>query len=120
MSKLFQAEATIEGISTKKDRTLKLSIYTQELPPEDKAILFDLEQKQGWFLFKEEEMKEEDIPEETPEFKGQKSQAQRLRGVLYKLWEQNPPQYRMKYPFTLYYETKMEKIIDEYKEKINA
>ena len=122
MKDLFQAPAQIEGISTMKDRTLKLKIYiSQELTPEEKASLFDLEQKEGWFVFKENEIEQKDIvlPDFKPEYKGQKSPAQTLRGVYFLQWEKESPAYREKYPFELFYNIKYGKIIESEKEKLN-
>jgi len=54
MTNKFQAPAFIQGISTLRDKTLKLTVYiAKELAGEEKAKLFDLEQKEGWFLFSE-------------------------------------------------------------------
>ena len=119
---LFQAPAQIEGISTMKDRTLKLKMYiSQELSPEEKARLFDLEQKEGWFVFKENEIKIEDIviPEIEPEFKDEKSPAKRLRDVLFVGWNKRGPAYQNQYPFELYYKIKMEKYIESEKAQLN-
>lgn len=82
-----QLPSTIESVSTRKDNTLKLVISTQELSGEEKAKLMDLHNKYGWLLFSEDELTQEDIPEEKPEFGNMKSDSQRLRNVLYVYWE---------------------------------
>lgn len=56
-----------------------------------------------------------DIEEEQ---KDTKSSSQRLRGTLYRLWEENAD--KDTYPeFELYYRAKMERIIDTLKDKLN-
>lgn len=123
MDRLFQAPGSIEGVSTLRDRTLKIQVYvsSDRLTGDEKAKLFDLEQKEGWFLFKENEIKQEDIstlPDEVPEEKRSKTQAQRLRGVLYVLYGKQSPDFRKKVTFEQYYREQTEKIIEWLKNKI--
>ena len=58
---MFQVAATIQKIQTLADGGNKLSILTQELTPDEMTELFKLNNKFGWFLFKEQAIKEEDI-----------------------------------------------------------
>ena len=80
--------------------------------------LFSLYGKQGWFLFKDVEVKPEDLdlPDEVPEMKGDKTPAQRMRSVLYVLWEKNTSQ---KETFNTYYAQQMERLIEHIKSKLN-
>jgi len=80
---LFQTPAQIESIRTLADGTVKLSVETQELSPENMAQLFSLARKLGWFVFKESEIKEEDIPLEKVEFKEDKTLDERLNAILF-------------------------------------
>ena len=87
MSRLFQAASTIESISTRKDKTMKLVIGTQELQPDQMAILMENHDKLGWFLFNENAINASDIPkEQAPDFVGQKSPFERLRNILFVYW----------------------------------
>ena len=90
MKDLFQIPATITNISTKADRTIKIVAETQELSPEQNAILFSLHLKCGWLLFKENAIQIEDVPKEqaVKETKETKTPAQRLRAVLFIYWKQ--------------------------------
>lgn len=76
---LFQTSSLIESISTRSDNTLKIVLGTQELTPEQAAILFSLKGKQGWTLFKENEVTPEEVPEDDAPDIGGKSASQRLR-----------------------------------------
>lgn len=48
-----------------------------------------------------------------------KSSSQRLRWVIYKLWEQSEEQPKYNNEFELFYRAKMERIIDTLKDKIS-
>lgn len=114
---MLQIPATIESIATRSDGTIKIIIGTQELSPQDAVNLFVLKGKIGWFLFKDEKFNMADIPKEpAKEFSTDKTASQRLRAVLYVLFEQQTDKSTS---FQQYYETQMEKFIDFVKEKLN-
>lgn len=108
--------ATIEKLATRADNTIVITVSTQELPPEESAVLFSLKGKLGWCLFSEVTLEEKDIPEATPEFKGDKSPSQRLRAVLYRYWEKNTSKAK---PFDEFWKAWIEKKIGEVKETLN-
>lgn len=110
----FQTSATIESISTRKDRTIKVIVGTQELEPSDSAELMALHNKLGWFMFAENAFTIEDIPKENaPEFKEDKSPSQRLRNTLYVYWDKCTDK---KTTFNNFYDQFIEKKIREIKE----
>jgi hypothetical protein len=114
---MFQVPATIEKIETMADKSLRLRIDTQELSREEAAQVFELHEKLGWFTFSEQEIKKEDLvdlPEVKKEFKNQKSPSERLRNVLYVVWEEigKPDK-----SFESWRSAEMEKIISHYKQK---
>ncbi len=112
----FQVSSYIQKISTLVDGGMKLDIITSELPPDQTALLFSLKGKQGWFLFADNDIQESDIPKESAMVdKNEKTPSQRLRGVLYKLYEKNKSG---KETFAEYYNKNMEKILETLKEKI--
>lgn len=80
---LFQTPATIESIRTLADGTVKLSVETQELSPDNMSRLFTLARKLGWFVFKESEIKDNEVPAEPVEFKDGKTLDERLNAVLF-------------------------------------
>jgi len=94
-----------------------LIVGTQELTEEQVISLINLNRKSGWFIFKENPLKEEDIldiPEVGVEIKNDKTPSQRLRNCLYILWEQKKPTKT----FDEFYKRQMEKIISWVKEKL--
>lgn len=111
---MFQVSSQIESIATRADNTIKLVIGTQELPPDQAVEVFKLKGKQGWLLFSENPIEQEDIPEEpAPEFSTDKSPSRRLRSTLYVYWNEctakNPD-------FETFYKQWMEKKINEIKQ----
>tara|TARA_R100001530_G_scaffold133552_1_gene107062 strand:- start:514 stop:867 length:354 start_codon:yes stop_codon:yes gene_type:complete len=114
---MFQTPSTINSLRTLADSTVRLQIDCQELPPDQMTELFKLRQKLGWFLFKENEIEQSDIPDEpSPEFKGDKTPSQRLRNTLYVYWEQNT---NKKKTFDTFYKEWIDKKIETIKENLN-
>jgi len=96
--------AIIDKITTMKDRSIKITLITPELDPKTMAELF---------MSVNNQVLNVDIPEDISE---KKSKAQRLRWVLYRLWENK---YKDKYnTFELFYNSEMERILEHYKDKI--
>ena len=114
----FQCPSCIESIATRADNTIKLVVGTQELPPEQMAKLFELHKKEGWFLFKESPLEEKDleIPEVMPDIKGEKTESQRMRNIIYKIWETTTNRQK---PFPDFYKSYMFKLNEMLKERIN-
>lgn len=99
----------------KVDGSVKLVFETRELAGAEVAILADYRMKEGWLLFSANELKEADIPDEKADsMTGQKTQAQRLRGVIYRLWEMNG----RKGDSEAYYRSVMEGLIEQLKERL--
>lgn len=106
--------AILSGVASRKDKSYSLKFETRELGQEA-AILFDQLQTEGWLLFSPNELEEADVPDEKADaMTGQKTQAQRLRGVIFRLWEQNGK----KGSFDNYYRTVTESLMDQLKEKL--
>ena len=97
--------AIIDKITTMKDWSIKITLLTPELDAQTMAELF---------LSINKNVLSVDIPEDISE---QKSKAQRLRAVLYRVWENK---YKDKYnTFELFYNSEMERILEHYKDKID-
>ena len=112
---MFQTPAYIQTIRTLVDGGIKLDVITRELPPEQALMLFSLKGKEGFFLFSLNDIQEKDVPKETAMVeKGEKTPSQRLRAVLFKLYELN----NKGETFTEYYNKKMEQLIESIKEKL--
>ena len=109
----------IEQITTRKDKTWRLTIGTNELSPEQAGELVKLNQEFCYLALKKDEFKTRDqdiLAGIQSEFEfSVKPPAQRLRAVLYRLWEMDNEGYK---DFELYYRFRMEKIIDHFKSKL--
>lgn len=115
---ITQLAAIMDGITKKKDNTLSIKLGTQELSAEDTASLFQYGNAQIWVAIKEAPLHESDIemPEFIPEFEGQKPYSQRIKEVLYRVWEQKTDKSKTSRQF---YEDYCEKLISSLKEKLN-
>jgi hypothetical protein len=110
--------ATIEGISTRKDRTVRVTIGTQELAPDKAGQLMALQNALCYVAIKPEnfthdeeanldKLKADDVNGKTP--------SQRLRSVLFRLWEQDGKGFKT---FSSYYDHHMELLINQIKGKL--
>jgi hypothetical protein len=114
---IFQVSSMIEAVSTRVDGTYKIVVGTPELSPEQAASLFALKGRQGWFVFKENAITPDEVPDEpVTEFRDEKSPSKRLKSVLYLYWRdhtsKNPD-------FNTFYSSWMERKIQEIKDKLN-
>lgn len=109
----------IYGMRTLKDRGIKFQVETPEMSPADVATLYQLNGRQGWFIFSESRLSKDDIPEkEARKLKGNKTQSQLLRAVLYRTWEAEPEGFENFDGAGGYYEVKMGEIIYDAKKKL--
>lgn len=110
--------ANIEGLRSRKDRTIALTLGTQELSPEKAGEIFTLNQKLTMvYISPADTIPDEDldiIDSIEPDLPG-KSPAQLLRSVLYLNWKNNPEGFKDK---NLHYMHHMEKITEHYKSKL--
>lgn len=113
--------AILEGVTTRKDKTLRLTFGTQELPATEAGKLLALNNafcflsiKPEDFTTTEKEMMEQ-IKADTLTNTG-KTPSQRLRSTLYVLFTQNNEGFTK---FDAFYAHKMEQMIDHYKSKLS-
>jgi len=110
----------LENITSRKDRSWKLTFGTQELLPDQVKGLSLALDKFIYLALKVEDFKSEEIKlldEAKAEYDDtSKSQAQRIRSVLFILWKQGNGGYE---DFELYYKHHTEKIIEHLKSKID-
>lgn len=108
--------AIFSGIKSRKDRSYRLEFDTRELNGKDAAILLGMQMTEGWMLFAPtDSVDEADIPPEKANAGvGIKTQSQRLRAVIYRIWEQKGKPL----DFESYYRSKMEMLIESLKEKL--
>lgn len=112
--KTFKTPASLEGVSTLKDGSLSLRFYTQELSAEQKTEILNTAQSFGWLVFSESE--NTDIPEEEVRRDiGGKTPSQRLRAVLFVLYQQSG---QIDITFEQFYAQKMNALIKQLKTKL--
>lgn len=102
----------------KSDRSVRLEFETRELNGKEATILMDQRQKEGWIVFSpNNDLSIGDIPDEKADsMTGTKTQAQRLRAVIYRIYEQGGK----KGNFEDYYRSMMERVIEQFKEKLGG
>ena len=114
MQDFITLPAVIHKISTMADGSIRLVLDTRELGAAMMAKLFDMRNKEGWFLFSPSPFKDSTpIPEGQPEI-GNKTPSERLRNVLYRVWESGT----RSTPFEQWRVQEMETIITQQKERI--
>lgn len=104
----------VTKISTLVDGSVSLSLNTQELSPGKVAELFALRKMICYTYFSAKQIQSTEktiIDSMEPEMKG-KTPAQRLRNVLFRMWEQDSEGYK---DSDSHYRAKMESIIETYK-----
>lgn len=107
----------IENIATRKDKTVKIILGTQELSPAKAGELFQLMNQIAVCYISPKTISQSEIDQVDkidPEFEG-KTQSQRIRGVLFKLFQQDSEGFKT---FDDYYHNKTEKYIEHLKTKI--
>ena len=119
MAKIFQLSGMVTGVKTTADKSLEIKIHTNDVATftqEELAQLMKAYEKQYWILFAEQPMKKEDIDTDAEVVdKGQKTPSERLRAVLYIMWEQKGKTD----DFESYYRSKMENLIEGIKGKLD-
>ena len=109
----------IETLTSRKDKTIKISFGTQELNPNQLADLFRLNQSYCYFGIKEEPFTKEEseiIDNLKADLDNLKTPSQRLRGILYRNFEQNNKGFK---DFNQYYISEMEAICNHFKSKLD-
>lgn len=113
-------DATLEGLSTRMDNTIKVTIGTQELNDEQGLGLMKLRGKFIKVLLSDSaiEQKEVEAVDSLPikDESNNKSNSQRLRSTLFVLWQQSGT----KVSFDDFYNAKMNEIIEHFKSKLNG
>jgi len=107
----------VENITTRKDKSVKITLGTQELSPGKAGELFTPLNNLAVTYISPKEISQKEIDQVDkidPEFEG-KTQSQRIRSVLFKLFSQNSEGFK---DFDTFYKNKTEKYIDHLKAKI--
>ena len=117
--KTYQIPAQLTRFASMTDKGLKLTFETGELTPEMSANVQYSFQKVGYLAFAPDPFATHEL-EEIDKIKVEftdtgKPPSQRLRAVLYRLWEQTPEGFKT---FTEFYNAKMEVLITHFKDKL--
>ena len=109
----------LENLTSRKDRTWKLTFSTNELTPDQVKELSIALNKFIFLALKIDEFKSTEVTMLSDLESGMddnaKTQSQRIKAVLYKLWNQNTEGFDQ---FDTYYRSKTEKYIEHLKGKI--
>tara|TARA_R100001460_G_scaffold4702_3_gene13124 strand:- start:155 stop:520 length:366 start_codon:yes stop_codon:yes gene_type:complete len=121
MKKTVIFEGGVNKVSTLADGTLSINIHTQELPDDTMMRIFGLRKSPGMVLISSDDISKAEIEEVekfTTDFEVGKNRtaSQRLRAVLYRVWEQGD----QVYDFRIWYESQMERIINKYKSTLET
>lgn len=113
--------AAVEGVSTRKDKTLTVRLSTQEVGGDVAGLLFALQNAVVTVAIKEEKFGADEIEmldniKADPLDKKPKSKSQKLRDTLYVLWKSAPGNYA---DFEDFYASKMEAILSHYQKQID-
>jgi hypothetical protein len=122
-------EGGIDKVSTLADGSLRVYVGTPELSNETMVNVFSLIKKPGFVLISANAINQDQIDAvekatTNSEF-SEKTPSQRMRGVLYRLWEKTQPKTMngdgvMEYvDFDLFYKRQMNKMIDHFKSKLD-
>jgi uncharacterized NAD-dependent epimerase/dehydratase family protein len=124
MKKTVIFEGGVNKVSTLADGTLSINIHTQELPEETMMRVFSLRKSPGMVLISSDDIskaEQQEVEKFTTDFEvgKTKTSSQRLRAVLYRVWEQEG-QPRGYTDFPVFYESQMERIINKYKSTLET
>ena len=116
MKKNVVFEGGVNKVSTLADGSLSINIHTQELNDETMTRIFNLRKTPGMVLISPDNITKAEIEAvneytSTYEVSNNKTPSQRLRAVLYRVWEQG----NQDFDFPIWYESQMERIINKYK-----
>lgn len=106
--------AQVGTVSSRPDASVSLKIITAELRPSEAGILMGFHGKNAKVAIFPHEGECETVEVKTE--RDQKTQAQRIRGVIYKLWQQEGSQVA----FEPYYQNRTEKIIEHLKKQLDS
>lgn len=112
--------ATLENYRSLKDKSLKITFETGEMNPQDLLGIAENLGSFGYLGFKKEPFKEDEkkmLDELKTDFDDKKkSQSQRLRSVLFLMWQKNNEGFDTS---VRHYEHHLERIINHFKSKLD-
>lgn len=108
---------SLNPISRRKDKSVKLSFETREMMPDETMALMAMEGAEMWMSLATSEEELPEAPSDRPEVDS-KTPATRMRNVLYILYKKAVDEKTFVGIFDVYYKERMEKLIELLKGKI--
>lgn len=108
--------AVLNPISRRKDKSVRLSLETRELSPEETLSLMSVEGAEMWVCLAPNEG-EMEIPEENAQV-DEKSPSERLKNVLFIWWKQEVDAGKYVGIYETFRRERMERIIETVKGKL--
>ena len=115
MIQTVQIPVLIAGLQSKVDGSMKIVLETRELKGNEAGVLFEMRNAEAWAILAPNEIKDPKLPQEKADpALNSKTPSQRLRGVLFVLWQQkgSPGD------FDGFYKEQIERVIDKIKEQL--
>lgn len=112
---IIQFQAILDSMKMNKDKSLTLKVETREMSPEEIGLISSLANMECWVGMSDLLITKLDVPDEVPEFKGEKTPSERLRNVLFVYWKEVN---KSQGSFETFRNNYMEKIISSIKEKL--
>lgn len=109
--------AVLNPISRRKDKSVRLSLETRELNPEETLSLMSIEGAEMWVVLSPNEGDTE-VPDEDAHI-DEKSPSERLKNVLFVWWKQEVEAGKYVGIYENFRRERMEKIIDTIKGKLS-
>ena|SRR3990167_5209922 len=112
---ILQFQAILDSVKINKDRSLTIKLETREMTAEEVGLVSSLANREAWCGLSDLFITRLDVPDEVPEFKGEKTPSERLRNILFVYWKEvNKGQG----DFETFRKGYLEKIISNIKEKL--
>jgi hypothetical protein len=113
--KVFQVPAGVSQIKTMSNM-IRISFDTQEnISAESLKRIFEWRNKIGWLLFAVRQIETDDLDLPAIKSDSKKSPSERMRAVLFRIWEQDNGGHEVFENFYVWY---MEKMIDKLKSRL--
>lgn len=116
---MIQLPAEVENLSTRRDKSMKLTFGTLELSASEAMDLFSLQNQAVYLVIKNVPFSKEEVDFidklQIDVSDAEKTPSQRIRAVMFLNWKNNPEGY---IDFNLYYNFQCERIITHLKSKL--
>lgn len=120
-NRIIQVPVTLDSANRKKDRSVKFAFTTtREITTDEFLIMDTYHQSAGWLLFKENEFKQEEVPEEDVETDVSKSQSVQLRDALWVLFKARGNNTADKDAWSVFYKRNIQAIKSKILEEVHS